>query len=449
MPGGYHLTKVLHASEESSRAHDGIIYPADTLPPVRNAVAAAQHVVAMFGATILGPLLMGFNPNTAILFSGVATLIFYAFLRNRIPSYLGSSFSFIAAVNAATGFAPSGSAGNPNIAIALGGIIAAGAVYFVIGLFVQLLGPKWLDKLMPPVVTGAIVAVIGVNLAPVAVREVSGSSFDTMFGLLTVALVIACAVLFRGFLSRIPILIGGGLAYLGYFWASNIKGLAKPIVFTGLQNAPWFGFPQLTLPHFDETAIFLIAPVALVLVAENFGHVRAISAMTARDGKANHLDTYLGRAFMADGLATMVSGSFGGTGVTTYAENMGVMSLTRNFSTFTLFVAGIFAICLGLSPKFGEAIHTIPTAILGGLSFILFGLITATGGRIWADGKVDFTLSRNQLVAGVALVMGAGDLTWRMGNVMFGGIATATFSALILYHVIARSRTPLTPMMRG
>jgi putative pyrimidine permease RutG len=195
---------------------------------------------------------------------------------------------------------------------------------------------------------------------------------------------------------------------------------------------------------FDTNAIALIAPVAIVLVAENLGHVRAIAAMTDQN-----LDPWLGRAFMADGLATMVAGSFGGTGVTTYAENIGVMSITKNFSSFTLVIAAIFAICLGLSPKFGEAVHTIPVPILGGLAFILFGLITANAGRIWQVGNVDFTRSRNLLVAGVAMVMGAGDLTWRFNSFVFGGIATATFTALILYHVIGRSKEPLVPMMPG
>lgn len=420
------------------------IYPEETLGPGRNLVAAAQHVISMFGATVLGPLLMGFNPNTAIFFSGVATIIFFGFLRNRVPSYLGSSFSFIAAVNAATGFSTFGGSSAPNMSIALGGIVVAGAAYFFIGLIVDRVGHQWLERLMPPVVTGAIVAVIGINLAPVAVREVSATPFDMLFGMLTLALVIVCAVFTSGFMARIPILVGGGFTYLAYFFACNVEHMGEGIDFSPVARAPWFGFPPLMLPSFDATAIVLIAPISIVLVAENFGHVRAIAAMTGRN-----LDPYLGRAFMADGFATMLSGSLGGTGVTTYAENIGLMSLTRNFSTFTLFIAGIFAICLGLSPKFGAAIRTIPNPILGGLSFILFGLIAATAGRIWSDGRVDFTQSRNLLVAGVALVMGAGDLTWRFGNLAFAGIATATFSTLVLYHVIANARAPVAPLMRG
>ncbi len=220
--------------------------------------------------------------------------------------------------------------------------------------------------------------------------------------------------------------------------------MGPPIDFSALHNAALFGLPSLTLPVFEARAITLIAPVAIVLVAENLAHVRAVAAMTGRN-----LDPWLGRAFMGDGIATMVSGSFGGTGVTTYAENIGVMSITRNFSSFTLVIAAILAICLGLSPKFGEAVHTIPTPILGGLSFILFGLITANAGRIWQVEKVDFGQPRNLLVAGVAMVIGAGDLTVRYDGIVFGGIATATFVALLLYHVIAPSKEPVAPMTRA
>jgi len=254
-------------------------------------------------------------------------------------------------------------------------------------------------------------------------------------------LVVLSAVFLPGFLKLFPILIGGGASYGIYYWACNIQSYGPRIDYGALHNAALFGLPSFTFPVFNETAVLLIAPVAVVLVAENLGHVRAIAAMTGRN-----LDPWLGNAFMADGFATIISGSCGGTGVTTYAENIGVMSITKNFNSFTLVIAAVFAICFGFSPKFGEAIHTIPLPILGGLSFILFGLITANAGRIWQVGKVDFTQSRNLLVAGVAMVMGAGDLTWRFGNVAFGGIATATFTALILYHVIARSKTPITPM---
>lgn len=380
---------------------------------------------------------MGFNPNIAIFFSGIATLIFYVAVRGRIPSYLGSSFAFIAAVIAATAY--SGSGPNPNISGALGGIIAAGALYAVIGLIVVLAGYKWIERLMPPVLTGAIVAIIGLNLAPVAVHQISGSLFDTLFGLFTILLVALSAVYLRHFFARLPILIGGGLSYLVYFFLCNMGQTGKAIDFSGVANAAWFGLPHFMTPTFDPAAIILIAPVAIILVAENLGHVRAIGAMTGRD-----LDPYLGRAFMGDGIATIISGCFGGTGVTTYAENMGVMAITKNFSSFTFVAAAIFAICFGLSPKFGAAIQTIPLPVIGGLSFVVFGLITATAGRIWVENKVDFTNPRNLIVVGIAVVIGAGDLTLKFGNFALGGIAVATFGALILYHVLTFRRFQTT-----
>lgn len=406
-----------------------IIMPEDRLPWPATILAGAQHVVAMFGATVLGPLLMGFDPNVCILFSGIGTLIFFVVTGGRVPSFLGSSFSFIAAVSVATAYAGSGP--NPNIALALSGVIACGALYAVIGGIVMATGAGWLEKLMPPVVTGAVVAAIGLNLAHVAVAQVSTDATTTLFGLLTIVLVSVSAVALPGFLARIPILVGGGAAYLAYFAFANLGGMGAPIDFSGIAAAPWFGLPQFTAPQFDPRAIALIAPVAIVLVAENLGHVRAIGAMIGRN-----LDPVLGRAFVGDGIATMVSGTGGGVGVTTYAENMGVMSLTRNFSSATFLVAGGVAILLGLSPKFGALIHTIPGPVIGGLSFVVFGLIAATAGRIWVDARVDFAIPRNLLVVGVAVVMGAGDLTLALGDVVFGGIAMTTFGALGLYHLL-------------
>ncbi|ESQ89594.1 hypothetical protein ABAC460_12040 [Asticcacaulis sp. AC460] len=406
-----------------------IIYPEDRLPIGQNLVAGLQHVVAMFGGTVLCPLLIGFDPNTTIFFSGIATILFFFVVGGKVPSYLGSSFSFIAAIIAVTAY--SGTGPNPNIPLALGGIIAAGAVYAVIGLIVMKTGHGWIERLMPPVLTGAIVATIGLNLAPVAVQQVGGSQFNILFGLLTVVLVALSAVFLPSFLARLPILIGGGIAYLLYFVACNLNKMENPIDFTKVNDAAWLGLPHFTTPVFEPNAMLLIAPVAIILVAENLGHVRAISAMTGRN-----MDPYLGRAFFGDGIATMFAGGFGGTGVTTYAENMGVMAITKNFSAITFVTAGIFAILLGLSPKFGALIQTIPTPLIGGLSFVVFGLITSTAGRIWVDNKVNFTDPKNLIVVGVAAVISAGNLSLKIGNFDFGAIALATFFAMALYHIL-------------
>ncbi len=408
----------------------GVIAPDERLPWGQTVIAGLQHVVAMFGATALAPIIMGFDPNVSILFSGVSTLIFFVVTGGKLPSYLGSSFSFIAVVIAATGYAGSGP--NANIAVALGGIIACGALYAIIGAIVMAVGHAWIEKLMPPVVTGAIVAIIGLNLAPIAVKGVSASQFDMWVGLLTVVAVGVVAVAAPGSLRRLPILLGGLIAYLFYVLCANGLGMAKPVDFSAIANAAWLGLPNFTAPVFQGSAIALIAPVAVILVAENLGHVKAIGVMTGRN-----LDPLLGRAFLGDGIATMLSGSGGGTGMTTYAENMGVMAVTKNFSTALFIVAAGFALLLGFSPKFGAVIGTIPGPVLGGLALVVFGLIAATAGRIWVENKVDFSSSRNLITVGVALVAGAGDLALKIGGFSLGGIGTATFGCIILYHLLA------------
>jgi len=412
---------------------DGIIAPDERLPWGQTIAVGLQHIFAMFGATVLAPILMGFDPNTAILFSGIGTLIFFVIVSGRVPSYLGSSFAFIAVVNAASGLA---AGGTPNIGVALGGIIAAGALYAIVGVVVMAVGYGWIEKLMPPVVTGAVVAVIGLNLAPVAVSDLAGkdvatTSFNQLIGLITVLSVAAVAVYAPGILRRLPILLGGVIGYIVYLVLANGFGLGPAIDFTKLGDAAWIGMPNLTAPSFSINAITLIAPVALVLVAENLGHVKAVGAMTGRN-----LDPYLGRAFLGDGIATMVAGFGGGTGVTTYAENIGVMAVTKIYSTLVFVIAAVVAIVLGFSPKFGALIGTIPWAVLGGLAIVLFGLIAVTGARIWGENKVDFSQSRNLLTVAAALTMGAGNFTVKIGDFEMGGIGTATLTAIVLYQIL-------------
>ncbi len=423
---------------------EGIIAPDERLPWGQTVAVGVQHIFAMFGATVLAPILMGFDPNTAILFSGIGTLIFFVIVGGRVPSYLGSSFSFIAVVIAATGYAGGGA--NANLAVALGGIIAAGALYAIIGLVVMAVGYRWIEALMPPVVTGAVVAVIGLNLAPVAVGNLTvagdagATTFATFVGLLTVLAVAAVAMYAPGTLRRLPILLGGVIGYVVYAVLANGLGWGKAIDFAALGNAAWIGMPNLTAPRFTPEAVSLIAPVAVVLVAENLGHVKAVAAMTGRN-----LDPYLGRAFVGDGVATMIAGAGGGTGVTTYAENIGVMAVTKIYSSLVFVIAALVAIAMGFSPKFGALIGTIPTPVLGGLSIVLFGLIAATGARIWVENRVDFSRSRNLITAGVALTMGAGDLVINAGQFSIGGIGTATFGAILVYQLLRESGPASTP----
>ena len=416
---------------------EGAIMPDERLPTGQMVVVGLQHVVAMFGATVLAPILMGFDPNVSILFSGLATLIFFFVVGGRVPSYLGSSFAFIGPVLVATG-ASVGSP-NPNIPLALGGIIAAGALYFLIGLVVQLAGHRWIERIMPPVVTGAIVAAIGLVLAPIAINSASGimpdnqagSDFARWIALATVVAVGLVAVYAPGLWRRLPVLVGGIIGYLVYFVCANILGYGPPIDFAKIGQAAWFGLPSFQSPVFDVRAMSLIAPVAVILVAENLGHIKAIGAMTGRN-----LDPYLGRAFMGDGIATMLSGAAGGTGMTTYAENMGVMAVTRIYSTLVFIIAAGFALLLGLSPKFGAFIGTIPGPVLGGLSIVVFGLIAATAGRIWVENRVDFSNPRNLITVAVALILGAGNFKLTVGGFTLDGIGTATFGAIILYHIL-------------
>ncbi|WP_459615133.1 solute carrier family 23 protein [Bordetella sp. 2513F-2] len=421
-------------------APSAVIAPDERLSWPKNIAMGAQHVVAMFGATVLAPLLMGFDPNVAILMSGVGTLIFFLFVGGRVPSYLGSSFAFIGGVVAVTGYAGSGP--NPDIGAALGAIIACGLAYTAIGLVVWVAGARsgggadWIEALMPPVVTGAVVAVIGLNLAPIAARSAMGAGgFDAAMAIVTILCVGGIAVYTRGMTQRLLILVGLLLACAVYALCANGLGLGKPIDFSGVAAAAWLGLPSFSAPVFRADAMGLIVPVAIILVAENLGHVKAVSAMTGRN-----LDVYLGRAFVGDGVATMVSGAVGGTGVTTYAENIGVMAVTRIYSTLVFVVAALIAIVLGFSPKFGALIQTIPGPVLGGMSIVVFGLIAIAGARIWVVNRVDFSDNCNLIVAAVTLVLGAGDFTLKLGGFTLGGIGTATFGAILLHLLLGGRR---------
>jgi len=408
-----------------------VVAPDERLPWPQTAAMGVQHVIAMFGATVLAPLLMGFDPNVAILMSGVGTLLFFAITGGRVPSYLGSSFAFIGVVIAATGFAGKGA--NANIGVALGGIIACGALYTLIGLVVMGTGTKWIETLMPPVVTGAVVAVIGLNLAGIPVKNMAPTAFDAWMQALTFVSVASVAVFTRGMTQRLLILVGLIVASVIYAVLTNGLGFGKPIDASGIVNAAWIGTPNFAAPVFSANAMLLIAPVAIILVAENLGHIKAVSAMTGRD-----LDPLMGRAFVGDGIATMVSGASGGTGVTTYAENIGVMAATRIYSTATFVVAALIAILLGFSPKFGALIQAIPLAVMGGVSIVVFGLIAVAGAKIWVDNRVDFSDNRNLVLVAITLVLGTGDFTLKFGGFALGGIGTATFGAILLWALLRR-----------
>ena len=409
----------------------GVIGPDERLPWPQTAVMGVQHVIAMFGATVLAPILMGFDPNIAILMSGIGTLIFFVITGGKVPSYLGSSFAFIGVVIAATAYAGKGP--NGNLGVALGGIVACGVLYTLIGFIVQAVGTNWIERFMPPVVTGSVVAVIGLNLAGIPIKNMAASNFDSWMQVVTFVSVALVAVMTRGMLQRLLILVGLVVATVIYAVLTNGLGLGKPIDLSGIISAAWVGLPGFTAPVFSANAMLLIAPVAIILVAENLGHIKAVTAMTGKN-----LDQYMGRAFIGDGIATMVSGSAGGTGVTTYAENIGVMAATKIYSTAVFVVAALLAVVLGFSPKFGALIQAIPLPVMGGVSIVVFGLIAVAGAKIWVDNKVDFSDNKNLLVAAITLVLGTGDFTLKFGQFALGGIGTATFGAILLYALLNR-----------
>lgn len=406
----------------TARKDPAMVYPEETLPLGKTIALGVQHVLAMFGATVLAPIIMGFDPSLAVFFSGIGTLIFILLTQGKLPSYLGSSFAFIGPVLAAKA-----SGGIPS---ALFGILCAGIVYALIALVVMRTGVGWIEALMPPVVTGAVVMVIGLGLAGVAQGNFMA---NPQLALITLAAALLIAVYTRGFLALLPILLGASIGYI-------IAGLTGQVNFQPVADAAWIGLPNFVTPTVDWKAALLIAPVAVVLVAENTGHVKAISGNMNRD-----LMPSLGRGFLGDAVGTMLSALGGGTGQTTYAENIGVMAMTRVYSIAVFITAAATAILLGFSPKFAALIQSIPTGVMGGISILLFGLIAITGGRIWVDGRVDFTKQRNLLVGGVTLIVGVASSSyfgWKftiagVGDFEIAGIALATFTAIFLNLILS------------
>ncbi|MDQ6816122.1 MAG: uracil-xanthine permease family protein [Actinomycetota bacterium] len=411
----------LHGDGGQLRPGD-VVAPNERLAWPNTIGLGAQHVLAMFGATVLVPVLTGFPPSTTLLFSGIGTLLFVIITGNRIPSYTGSSFAFIAPVIAAKA--------HGGIPAALGGILCAGVAVFLFGLIVNRAGYRLIAWLLPPVVTGAIVALIGLNLAPAAESEFTKQPGLAIFTLVAILLV---AVVFKGFVGRLSVFVGVVSGYV-------LAAILGDVDFTQVDHAAWVGLPHFTTPTFNGKAILLIVPaVLLVLLAENAGHVKAVAAMV---GRPESLDPYIGRSFMGDGVATTLSGLFGGSGTTTYAENIGVMAITRVYSTAAYIVAGLVAIALGLLPKFGALISAIPLGVLGGAVTLLFGMIVVLGARIWIDADVNFRDPVNLTTAAVALIVGAGNYTLTLGDYSFAGIAMGTLAAIVIYQVLSRIRTP-------
>lgn len=396
-----------------------VVGPDERLTWPRTISIGAQHVVAMFGATFLVPLLTGFPPATTLFFSAVGTLMFLVITGGRLPSYLGSSFALIAPITAVQ--LVKGDPTPAEMGIALGGVFAVGLLLAAVGAIVHFAGTRWIDIVMPPVVTGTIVALIGFNLAPAAWANFQLAPVTAVVTLTSILLI---TVLFKGIIGRLSILIG---VLIGYGTAI-IRG---EVDFAAVHDAAWFGLPQFHAPSFDPSVLGLFLPVVPVLIAENIGHVKSVAAMTGKN-----LDDVTGRALFADGVATMLAGSGGGSGTTTYAENIGVMAATRVYSTAAYMVAGIVGLFLSMMPKFGELIATIPEGVLGGAATVLYGMIGMLGARIWVQNRVDFSDPVNLNTAAVALIIGIANFTVHVGGVAFEGIALGSGAALLVYHVM-------------
>ena len=389
-----------------------VVDPDERLTWGRTAGIGAQHVVAMFGATFLVPILTGFDPSTTLFFTAMSTALFLLINRNVLPSYLGSSFGFIAPIAAVT-------SANKGLAVASFGIMVTGLLLALIGVAVHFAGAKWIDIIMPPVVNGAIVAIIGFNLAP-SVWNNFQQAPDT--ALVTLVAVLLIAVLFRGLIGRLNILIG---VIIGYAYAC-IRG---QVDFSAIGEAAWVGLPTFHLPQVDFSILPMFIPVVLVLIAENVGHVKSVAQMTGRD-----YDDQMGTALFADGLGTAIAGFGGGSGTTTYGENIGVMAATKVYSTAAYWFAAGFALLLSLCPKFGAIINTIPAGVLGGVTTLLYGMIGMMGVRIWVENRVNFDRPLNAMVAAIIMIIGIADFTFAVQGVQFNGIAIGTIVILVAYH---------------
>ncbi|MDI2124729.1 uracil-xanthine permease family protein [Yinghuangia seranimata] len=414
-----------------------VVRPDERLSWGRTVGLGAQHVVAMFGATFVFPVVMGLDPNLAIMMSGVATVIFLLIVQGRIPSYLGTSAAFVGAVASIR-------ASGGDSATVTGAILVAGAVLALTGLVINLVGAEVVNKTLPPVVTGAVVMLIGFNLAPVVAKVYWPQ--DQWIAILTMTAVIAMTVLLRGFWSRIAVFIGLVFGYVMSWVFDQVFGKISSVTptsdgkafehyrvnFDGVKAADWFGLPSTHAPDFKTSAVLVALPAVIALVAENAGHVKAVSEMTGAN-----LDDSLGRAIFADGVGTVVASGVGGSPTTTYAENIGVMAATRVYSTAAYYVAAAVAVVFGLCPKFGALIAATPGGVLGGITVVLYGMIGLLGAKIWIENKVDFANPVNLVPAAAGVIVGIGGVALKFtDDFTIEGIALGTIVTLVAYHAL-------------
>ncbi|WP_225802803.1 uracil-xanthine permease family protein [Streptomyces sp. NK15101] len=416
-------------------APGAVVRPDERLSWPRTVGLGAQHVVAMFGASFVAPVLMGLDPNLAIMMSGVATAIFLLATRGTVPSYLGCSLSFV-------GVAAAIRASGGTSATVTGAVFVVGGVLFLAGLAVRRFGARIIHAAMPPIVTGAVVMLIGFNLAPVTASTYwPQDQWTALLVMLFTGLAVVCL---RGFWSRIAIFLGLIFGY-GISWIFDLvfgkihsQSASGQITdhwrldLSGVSEADWIGLPSLHGPSFEWSAILVALPVVIALIAENAGHVKAVGEMTGAS-----LDEKLGTAIAADGVASMLSTGVGGPPNTTYSENIGVMAATRVYSTAAYWAAAGFALLFGLCPKFGAVVAAIPGGVLGGITVILYGMIGLLGAQIWINAEVDLRNPLNLVPAAAGIIIGVGGVKLTFTDTFeLGGIALGTIVVITGYHVL-------------
>lgn len=389
-------------------------------PPILKTIPLSlQHLFAMFGSTVLVPILFHVNPATVLLFNGIGTLFYLILCQGKIPAYLGSSFAFLSPVFLVLS--------SYRYEAALGGFIIVGIVFCLVSLIVHTIGTSWIDVIFPPASMGAIVAVIGLELMPTAagMAGLTGENTDTtviFVSIVTLAITIFASMAFRGFLSIIPILIG---VTAGYALACAV-GIVD---FSQIERAPWFAIPTIYTPEFDLRAILIILPASIVVIVEHIGHLIVTGNIVGRNLAK---DPGLDRSLLGNGISTIFSGCFGSTPNTTYGENIGVLAITKVYSTWVIGGAAIFAIVLSCLGKLAALIQSIPTPVMGGVSMLLFGVIAASGIRILVEAKVDYNNPMNLLLTSIVMGVGVSTASLTVGTVTLRGMSLATVIAIIL-----------------
>jgi uracil-xanthine permease len=403
---------------------DEVVRPDERLSWPLTVGLGLQHVAAMAGATVLVPMLTGFPLSTTLLFSGVGTLLFLLITRNRVPGYLGSSYAFVAPLVAAQA---------DGLAAQLGAVLFAGILLLVVGIAVKALGIRLVDSVMPPIVTGAVIVLLGLNLAPLVGRDIGAQPWPAAA---TIAVIGLCAVLGRGLLVRLCVLAG---VVVGWAVAAG-AGVLDAARVAALQAAPWLGLPALHEPQMRSSVMLAVLPAVAVLTAQTVGYTKAIGAVTGRD-----LDGHVGDALIANGLATALAGAGGGSASAPLGENVGVMAMNRVYSTAAYVIAAVVAILLSFSPKVTALVATLPGGVVGGMSLVLFGLVVMTGVRVWLDHDVNLTDPVNLMVAGAAVVAGAGDVTIDVGSLQVDGIVWGSLLIVLGYPLLRTLRTLRRP----